>query len=272
MLQRNILIFALILFTAFFPAPEAFCSAPEEKAASFIGEEARYDVSWSGVAAGTAKLTVKSGESGQIRFNAIAKTNSGVGILYPLNVKYESNINPADFGSTLFTTSGKEGWGDEVERRVEFAGAESKYYKDGKLKKTLEIPPDVRDPLSMIYYFRLVTLPEEGRTFPFKIADGKSVVDGTLKVLGREKVKTPLGEFKTVKVEPQMKGIKGIFGKSPDAHMYIWFSDDDRRLMVKILSEVSVGSFTALLSGLQGATLPHQEPVSELPALKEEAR
>jgi hypothetical protein len=116
----------------------------------------------------------------------------------------------------------------------------------------------------------VVSFPEPGQTVPFKIADGKSVVDGTLKVLGREKVRTPLGEIKTIKVEPQMKGIKGIFGKSPDSHMYIWFSDDDRRLMVKILSEVSVGSFTALLSGLQGATLPHLEPVSELPAPKAE--
>ncbi|TLN04460.1 DUF3108 domain-containing protein, partial [bacterium] len=185
---------------------------------------------------------------GRSQFTVTAKTNSGVGFLYPLDISYNSTVGP-DFESILFTTSGREGWGDPVEKRVEFLKEEgvSKYYNKGALRNTVSVTPDVLDPISVIYYFRQKPLPEPGDETSFKVADGKRVADGKLKALSREKIKTPLGEFDTIKVEPEMKGVKGIFGKSPDAHMYIWFTDDEKRLMVKMVSEVSVGSFTALL-------------------------
>jgi hypothetical protein len=63
-------------------------------------------------------------------------------------------------------------------------------------------------------------------------------------VLRKEKIKTKLGEFDTVVIKPLMKS-EGIFDRKGD--MYIWLTDDLRRIPVKMQSKVAVGSITATL-------------------------
>ena len=67
-----------------------------------------------------------------------------------------------------------------------------------------------------------------------------------MKVLRREDLKTPLGQFKTVVIQPLLKS-EGIFARTGD--MLIWLTDDDRRIPVQMKSKVIVGSITATLTG-----------------------
>jgi len=67
-----------------------------------------------------------------------------------------------------------------------------------------------------------------------------------VKVLRREEIVTPVGRFKTIVVHPLLKS-EGIFARTGD--MFIWLTDDERRIPVQMKSKVIVGSITATLTG-----------------------
>ncbi len=66
------------------------------------------------------------------------------------------------------------------------------------------------------------------------------------KVLRREVLVTPLGRFNTIVIHPLLKS-EGIFARTGD--MFIWLTDDERRIPVQMKSKVAVGSITATLTG-----------------------
>ena len=65
-------------------------------------------------------------------------------------------------------------------------------------------------------------------------ADGNPVV---IQVLRRETIRVPAGQFRTIVVRPIIQ-TDGLFGEDGRAEVY--FSDDDRRILVLIRSRVSV--------------------------------
>jgi Protein of unknown function (DUF3108) len=116
------------------------------------------------------------------------------------------------------------------------------------------VPYPVFDPLSLIYYIRTLDL-SPGRVHEFPIiADGK-LYTVVATVQNRETITTPAGTFKTVVVEPKMEGQAGVF-KDEQNRLQIWYSDDERRLPVRVRSDVKIGSITVSLrrssSGVDG--------------------
>ncbi|MFN2643627.1 MAG: DUF3108 domain-containing protein [Burkholderiales bacterium] len=65
-------------------------------------------------------------------------------------------------------------------------------------KASEPLPPNAQDRLSFLFALSLV--PGKADTVTYTIADGKGLSSHTYTVLGRERVKTPVGEFETVKV------------------------------------------------------------------------
>ena len=63
----------------------------------------------------------------------------------------------------------------------------------------------------------------------------------------KEKVNVPYGSITGNDVIPDMKHLSGVFTKSPKGILRVWYSDDERRIPVRISSKVVVGSFTAKL-------------------------
>ena len=60
------------------------------------------------------------------------------------------------------------------------------------------MPPNAQDRLS--FFFALSLLPGRAESIQYSIADGKGLSRHEYKVVGRERLKTPVGEFDTVKV------------------------------------------------------------------------
>ena len=57
----------------------------------------------------------------------------------------------------------------------------------------------------------------------------------------------PAGKISVIETVPAMENLGGVFNKSPDGLLKVWYSNDDRRIPVKVSSKVVVGSFTATL-------------------------
>jgi hypothetical protein len=114
------------------------------------------------------------------------------------------------------------------------------------------------DDVSFMYWARTIPL-EVGRTYTFSRyfkQDGNPVV---VKVLRRQTVKVPAGTFSTIVIQPIIK-TKGLFSEGGEAELY--FSDDSRRMLVMMNTNLSIGSLKLQLQSyeagepLTGAGLP----------------
>ena len=72
----------------------------------------------------------------------------------------------------------------------------------------------------------------------------------TIKVLRKEKVRVPAGEFDAIVVQPIIKA-KGIF--SENGHAEVWLSDDKNRIMLQMKSGLSFGSINLYLKSYRPA-------------------
>jgi hypothetical protein len=72
-------------------------------------------------------------------------------------------------------------------------------YKSNKASEPL--PPNAQDRLSFLFALSLV--PGKADTVSYTIADGKGLSRHVYRVVGRERIRTPLGEFDTVKMARQ---------------------------------------------------------------------
>lgn len=94
------------------------------------------------------------------------------------------------------------------------------------------------DDVSFLYWSR--TLPFEiGRTYEFRRYfkdDGNPVV---LRVLRRQQVKVPAGTFNTIVVRPIIR-TSGLFSDGGQAEVY--YTDDERRLIVLVKTKMSIGT------------------------------
>jgi len=113
-------------------------------------------------------------------------------------------------------------------------------YSDGS---TFPVPARVQDALSAFYYFRTQALPLGGSIVFHYHASQKSQ-PLQVKVLGRERIKTPAGTFDCVGIEPILKA-GGIFQNS--GRLVIWVTDDERRMPVLMKSKVAIGSISVVL-------------------------
>ncbi|HEX6307449.1 MAG TPA: DUF3108 domain-containing protein [Longimicrobiales bacterium] len=94
------------------------------------------------------------------------------------------------------------------------------------------------DDVSFLYWSRTLPL-EVGNTYEFRRyfkEDGNPVV---LRVLRRERVKVPAGTFNTIVVRPIIR-TSGLFSDGGQAEVY--YTDDDRRLIVLVKTRMSIGT------------------------------
>jgi hypothetical protein len=123
-------------------------------------------------------------------------------------------------------------------------------YIKGELKHELEQPESVFDPMSVLFAFRKQTL-YKSMQFGANVTDGKVSVVGKAHVEAAEILKTPMGDFPCFRVRLDVRHLSGVFRKSPDAELLVWFSADSRRIPVRVRSKVAVGHFTLELVDYQ---------------------
>lgn len=128
---------------------------------------------------------------------------------------------------------------------------DQKNHKAFSKKDTFDIPENVHDVVSAFYYIRTMDV----KNFPndtsiyLKNFFEDSTYSLEVKVLGREKVSVEAGEFNCVKIEPLVK--KGGLFKH-DGRLFIWVTDDDRKIPVKVGTKIIIGFVGAELKRYRG--------------------
>ncbi len=230
-----------------------FFLASSASAASAFGmpEKLLYDLTWTGIKAGTATLEIgRSGDS--VRIVSTARSADWISLFYTVEDRIESVLLkpelPPFFGQPLSYRMRLREGKHRRDREITFnLQKHVALYADNLSgeKKDIAIHGRVFDPLSSFYVVRAMKL-EVGRPVYVDILDNRKLWHVEVLVLRKEKIRTGLGKFDTIVIKPLMKS-EGIFYRRGE--MLIWLTDDERRLPVRMRTKVAVGSITATLAG-----------------------
>lgn len=224
-------------------------------AASFLsGETLDYEVKWLKITGGTARMTVSVVPDERIRITSVAKSSPSFSRFFKVRDEIETVVGRNDF-STLSYIKKLDEDGDKHQEITHIENGVATRTKKSKTKR-VEVPRPVYDPISLIYHLRTRDL-TVGKKHDFTvIADGK-VYNVHASVVRRETITTPAGTFKTVVVEPQMEA----GGVTREERLWIWYSDDERHLPVRIRTEVNFGAITATLRAVSAGVGSIDPPV-----------
>lgn len=212
------------------------------------GEKLTYEIHWTFIHAGDAVLEVMpdtelDGVPAR-HFRATAKTVPWVDKIYKVRDTMDAWTNMDVTHALRYKKDQNEGnYHKKVDLIFDKETNQSKRYVRGDLKHTLDQPVDVFDPMSILFSFRKQILYKTMK-FGANVSDGKKSVVGEAYVEGVEDVETPMGKIRSFKVNLDIKHLSGVFKKSADAELVVWFSADHRRIPVKVRSKVAVGHFT----------------------------
>lgn len=222
-----------------------------ESAAFPVPERLEFELSYTGVTAGHAVQEVTR-ENADIHIVSTARSADWLRFFFPVNDRIESYLiseSPATFmGSPRLYKERKHEGRTITDREAAFDRQKLEVITTdhrNKNEKKMTITRRTFDTLSSFFYFRTIPL-QVGVSYYIDIFDCKRLWNTEVKVLRREELVTPLGRFKTIVIQPLLKS-EGIFARTGD--MFIWLTDDDRRIPVQMKSKVVVGSITATLTG-----------------------
>ncbi len=253
-----IILAGLLVFAPGAPAEQKGAAAPAvSKIKAFQpGESLSYDISWSNLMkAGVAVLEVRGetlpGGKKTLRFVVTSRSLGVLDKLYQLGDMIESVFDPEALQSLSYSLRAQHG--KKTRRRditfdYEKKAATSRLNEDPP--ETVAIPGPVQDPLTALYYLR--TLQDFSTDHPatFKAFDSDSVSEVEVQTLGRERVKTPAGEFATIRILLR----RGLF--MSEGEVFVWLSDDDRKIPVLIRGKVPVGNIVFTLTAVKPGVGP----------------
>ncbi len=117
--------------------------------------------------------------------------------------------------------------------------------------ENVPIPKNTYDFLGAFYHIRRQDL-KVGDIVKVTMSGDGVTFDANIIVHKREKLKTIFGKKNCLKIEPQLAG-ETIFKNT--GKIYIWLTDDEYKIPVKMESEVRFGSFVADLKDAQNVGL-----------------
>jgi Protein of unknown function (DUF3108) len=210
-----------------------------------------YAVDWRVFPAGVVSFHQEADGNTQ-RVSVTADTVGAVNLLFRVSDRFQSSFNRQTGCSDGFSKQMIEGR-RQVNGDLRFNYPQSRaVYTEKNLVSNISkrqetaIPSCVTDSLSAIFYIASQPM-TIGQSFQFPLADATQTVPVTLKVEGREEVKTPAGTFQTVRVEPTAD--TGIVKNR--GNIWIWYTDDDRHIPVQMRARLFWGTITFRLTAIE---------------------
>ena len=208
-----------------------------------------YSVDWRVFPAGTAVLHFDA-IGDRERITANADTIGAINLLFHVGDRFQSTFDRAKGCTYEFDKQTVEGR-RQINSTLRLDYAQGKSVLDEKnmvtgQTKHVEMPISgcLTDLLTGIYYASSQPM-ELGHTFVVPVVDALHTVPVTMKVEGREEIRTPLGVFKTLRVQPTADA--GVVKNR--GNIWIWYTDDERHLPVQMRARLFWGTITFRLTG-----------------------
>lgn len=242
---RAVFLAITCLVVFFAPAARAVNRSSEKQSwvesAYSRGETLDFTLAWLRLVGGSARMTVTPSADGEeLTISSVARSSGIFARIFKVRDEIESVVDRVTFSTLRYHKILNERDRHKEERTVVDESRGIAFRKG----KEIEVPNPVFDPLSTVFYLRKLELTPGKKYSVTVLADGKVYVLEA-EVLRRELARTDAGVFKTVVVEPKMRG-GGLFG-GENTRLLIWYTDDERHIPVRIRSDIPAGSITATL-------------------------
>ena len=208
-----------------------------------------YSVDWRVFPAGTAVIHFEAGGDRE-RLTANADTVGAINLLFHVGDRFQSTFDRNRGCTYEFDKQTVEGR-RQINSTLKLDYAQGKSILDEKnlvtgQSKHLEmpIPGCLTDLLTGVFYASSQPM-ALGQTFVIPVVDAMHSVPVTMKVEGREEIKTTLGTYKTLRVQPTAAA--GVVKNR--GNIWIWYTDDDRHLPVQMRARLFWGTITFRLTG-----------------------
>jgi hypothetical protein len=222
---------------------------PPEPNFSFpIKQTLTYAVDWRVFPAGTATFHLEQAGDMQ-HVVATGESIGAVNLLFRVNDRFESYFNRTTGCSSNFSKQLQEGR-RQITSTLRFLPTEQVLDEKNLVSGTTKhlqspIPACVTDLMSAIFYGGSQPL-EVGSSFHMPVADAMRVVDVTMKAEAREQITTLAGAFQTIRVQPTADA--GVVKNR--GNIWIWYTDDNRRLPVQMRARLFWGTITMRLTSM----------------------
>jgi uncharacterized protein DUF3108 len=220
-----------------------------------VGERLDYQIKFTFLNAGTGSMEVIGIE--QIRGRDAWHTQfrlQGGKFGYDVAYLFDSWGDVTTLASMRFHSDADQN-GKERVKRYEIFPDRSVFVEETPNANGTAEQRSVQDPLddgSFLYFVRTVPL-EVGRTYEFQRYFRPDRNPVTIKVLKRERIKVPAGEFQAIVIQPIINTPgKTLFSKGGNAQ--IWLSDDANRYVLQMKTNLVVGSIGLYLKSVRPAS------------------
>ena len=219
------------------PAPRPAFSFPAK-------ETLTYSVDWRVFPAGTAVLHFEA-DGTKEHLTATAETTGAINVLFHVKDKFESTFDREKGCTSEFDKQTVEGRRQisstlKLDYQLGKSVLDEKNLVSGQAKRLESgIPSCLTDLLTGVFYASSQPM-EVGKSFDIPVADPLRTVVVTMKVEGREELKTQAGTFKTLRVQPTADA--GVVKNR--GNIWIWYTDDERHLPVQMRARLFWGTIT----------------------------
>jgi hypothetical protein len=211
-------------------------------------EELTYQLTWLGILAGTAKLSVseKTIKWNKVVYHITSQADSSefLSLIYRVEDRVNTYIDAAGFYPLYYSINQREGH-YKANRTIIFdqKNTRASFIKNIDPPMEYFVPPAVQDPLSSFFYVRRQGL-KPGNSIYVDTFSGNKTYRVEVQIIKRERIKTIFGTTDTILIKPILN-FHGIFRHK--GNIYIWLTDDERKLPVRMKTEIVFGSVSATL-------------------------
>jgi hypothetical protein len=212
-----------------------------ENHAYTLGEKLTFAVQYFNATAGYATLNIGeySVQQGRVTLHIVAeaKTTPFFETFFKVRDSIETYIDVDSLIPLRYEKHLREG-GYSADAFYTFDQRAHMMYEPNK-GHSVTVSAETQDVLSCFFWFRTMEL-TPGKDMIIKVAsDEMKSYELVVNVLRRERVSTLAGDFDCILVQPHLK-YAGLFQQKGD--VFVWITDDARRIPVKIQTKIAIGT------------------------------
>jgi hypothetical protein len=198
---------------------------------------------WLGIKAGTISIHIHQKENGKWFILGEARSSPFFSIFFPVEDRFETEVGE-DLYPEWITLQQHEG-SYRAFRRVTFQQDRLRVIskKDDDPPKTYNLNRPAHNELTSFLILRTLPL-KVGRSVFVEVFASNKTYTVEVKVLKKESLPTILGEVETFQIEPVLP-FKTV--KEQKGRFHAWFTDDQRRVPVKLKGGLILGSIVGEL-------------------------
>ena len=218
-----------------------------------VGEQLTYEISWLNITAGTAVMAVSAagtdGERSLAKLTTTAQSRPVITKFFPVDNRVESIVDASTLVPEHLIFRRREGKKKEdIEYTFHQKEGRVTVVKGG-MTETVEMPTGTQDVISCLYFARSTLSFQPGSSLTMNVYHDKKNRKLDVLVEGIETLSGPWGDVETARVLVIMP-FQGLFLNQ--GNIRVWFTNDDRRIPIRMKAKVIIGSIVAdLVSGWQ---------------------